>query len=66
MAASMLTEIIASASMPDMIQLAVDERLGAFVDAVGACERLFKQPIPVAYTRYVFVCAHTLESRGSQ
>lgn len=52
MAASMLTNIIASVKLPDMIQLAIDEKCGHFVNAVGACERLQKQPIPVAYTRY--------------
>lgn len=52
MAASMLTQIIASVKLPEMIQLAINERCGSFVDAVGACERLQKQPIPVAYTRY--------------
>ena len=52
MAASMLTNIIASVKLPDMIQLAIDEKCGHFVNSVGACERLQKQPIPVAYTRY--------------
>lgn len=51
MAASMLTEVVASVKLPDMIQLAITEKCGQFVDAVGACERLQKQPIPVAYTR---------------
>ena len=51
MASSMLTQVVASAQLPDMIQLAIDEHVGHFVDAVGACERLLKQPIPVAYTR---------------
>ena len=53
MAASMLTNIIASVKLPDMIQLAIDENCGHYVNAAGACERLQKQPIPVAYTRYV-------------
>lgn len=51
MAASMLTQVVASAQLPAMLQLAVDEQVAQYVNAVGACERLLKQPIPVAYTR---------------
>ena len=51
MAATALTQIIASTDTPEMLKVAVDEQIVRFVDAVGACERLRKQPIPLAYTR---------------
>ena len=53
MAATVLTQLIASAHLPEMLQISLDAQIVKFVDAVAACERLKKQPIPVAYTRCV-------------
>lgn len=50
-AATVLTQLIASAGLPNMLQISVDEQIVRYVDSVAACERLQKQPIPVAYTR---------------
>ncbi len=52
MAATVLTQLVASAKLPQMLQISIDEQLVRYVDSVAACERLQKQPIPVAYTRY--------------
>ena len=51
MAATVLTQLIAAAKLPQMLQVTVDQQLVQYVDSVAACERLQKQPIPVAYTR---------------
>ena len=50
-AAMALTQVIASTHMPEMLKMQVDEQIVRFVDAAAACERLRKQPIPLAYTR---------------
>lgn len=52
MAATVLTQLIAAAKLPQMLQITVDQQLVQYVDSVAACERLQKQPIPVAYTRH--------------
>ncbi len=51
MAATVLTQLIASAKLPEMLQISVDQQIVQYIDSVAACERLQKQPIPVAYTR---------------
>ena len=51
MAATVLTNLVASAKLPQMLQISLDQQIARYVDAVAACERLQKQPIPVAYTR---------------
>ena len=51
MAATVLTQLIASANLPEMLQISVDKQIVQYIDSVAACERLQKQPIPVAYTR---------------
>ena len=50
-AATVLTQLVASAKLPEMLQISLDEQIARYVYAVAACERLQKQPIPVAYTR---------------
>lgn len=52
MAATVLTQLIASANLPEMLQISVDKQIVQYIDSVAACERLQKQPIPVAYTRH--------------
>ena len=51
MAATVLTQLIASANLPHMLQISLDEQIARYLDGVAACERLHKQSIPVAYTR---------------
>ena len=51
MAATVLTQLVAAANLPDMLQISLDGQIAKYVDSVGACERLNKQPIPLAYTR---------------
>ncbi|DBB06208.1 TPA: hypothetical protein ACH3X3_009754 [Trebouxia sp. C0006] len=52
MAATVLTQLVASANLPEMLQISVDKQIVQYIDSVAACERLQKQPIPVAYTRH--------------
>ncbi|KAL0031296.1 hypothetical protein WJX79_001422 [Trebouxia sp. C0005] len=52
MAATVLTQLIASANLPEMLQISVDKQIVQYIDSVAACESLQKQPIPVAYTRH--------------
>ena len=52
MVAAVLTQLVASANLSDMLQTSLDAQIAKYVDGVAACERLFKQPIPSAYTRY--------------
>lgn len=47
-----LQALAASRSVP-FKQLASEEQLTLYNQTVAACERLAKQPIPIAYTRWV-------------
>ena len=51
MAAAILTQLVASANLPEMLQSSIDDQIARYVDSVAACERLQKQPIPLAYRR---------------
>lgn len=46
-----MSELVYSASMGDMERANMDRNLTQFHDNVGACERIFKTPIPLSYTR---------------
>lgn len=46
-----MSELVYSASMSDMERANMDRNLTQFHDNVGACERIFKTPIPLSYTR---------------
>ena len=60
MAATVLTQLVASVKLPEMLQITLDQQIAKYVDGVAACERLQKQPIPVAYTRYTYSYVFTL------
>ena len=47
-----MTEILRSMHLTSMQLVTMDEQITAMNAVVAACERLYKQPIPVAYTRY--------------
>jgi len=51
-ALAVLTELAARAPLLDAHRIRLDENLTFFEDAVGACERLLKTPIPISYTRH--------------
>jgi len=51
-ALAVLTELAARAPLLDAHRIRLDENLTFFEDAVGACERLLRTPIPVSYTRH--------------
>jgi len=46
-----ISEIINKCRVGEYERVAMDTNLTQFHDNVGACERIFKTPIPVAYTR---------------
>lgn len=46
-----MSEFVSSSTMTDMQRSSIDKNLTEFHDNVGACERLFKTPIPLSYTR---------------
>ncbi|CAK0822403.1 unnamed protein product, partial [Prorocentrum cordatum] len=47
----MLSDAIHSANLPVIDQMKLDEDLTKFSDYYGMCERIFKTPIPLSYTR---------------
>lgn len=51
MAATVLTQLVTAAKLPHLLQTSLDVQIARYVDSVGACERLNRQPIPLAYTR---------------
>lgn len=46
-----MSELVYSTSMSEMERASMDRNLTQFHDNVGACERIFKTPIPLSYTR---------------
>jgi putative membrane protein len=46
-----ISELIAQCQVPDWEKVSMDDNITQFHDSVGTCERLFKTPIPLAYTR---------------
>jgi putative membrane protein len=46
-----VSELINKCQLPNWERVTMDKNLTQFHDNVGACERIFKTPIPVAYTR---------------
>ena len=51
-AVSILTELGAAAPLRESHRIRLDENLTYFEDAVGSCERILTQPIPLSYTRH--------------
>ena len=51
-AVSILTELGAAAPLNESHRIRLDENLTYFEDAVGSCERILMQPIPLAYSRH--------------
>jgi predicted membrane chloride channel (bestrophin family) len=51
-AVSILTELGAAAPLNESHRIRLDENLTYFEDAVGSCERILTQPIPLAYSRH--------------
>lgn len=49
---SVLGDAVSTASVPAALKLAMDHNLTAFADIVGQCERIFKTPIPLSYSRH--------------
>jgi putative membrane protein len=46
-----MSELVYSTSMSEMERASMDRNLTQFHDNVGTCERIFKTPIPLSYTR---------------
>lgn len=46
-----LSELISQCQISQWEKITMDENITAYHDNVGACERIFKTPIPLAYTR---------------
>ncbi len=51
-AVSILTELGAAAPLRESHRIRLDENLTYFEDAVGSCERILTQPIPLSYSRH--------------
>lgn len=49
--ARMLAEIIKSAALTPQESWLMDANLSIFADTTGGCERIFKTPIPLSWTR---------------
>lgn len=49
---SVLGDTVSTADVPSALKLAMDHNLTAFADIVGQCERIFKTPIPLSYSRH--------------
>ncbi|KAG0584665.1 hypothetical protein KC19_3G226300 [Ceratodon purpureus] len=48
-----ISEIINQCQIPDLERITMDRNITQCHDNLGACDRIFKTPIPVAYTRLV-------------
>ena len=46
-----LSELVANSSIISPERFRMDQNLTFFADALGACERILKTPIPLSYTR---------------
>lgn len=46
-----MSELISQCQISQWEKITMDKNITAFHDNVGACERIFKTPIPLAYTR---------------
>ena len=46
-----LAEIVRAAELNDSEVFLMEANLSFFMDAVGGCERIFKTPIPLSYSR---------------
>ena len=51
-----LSEMIGESCILTPERFRMDENLTFFADALGACERILKTPIPLSYTRWVLAC----------
>eukprot|EP00884_Botryococcus_braunii_P014331 jgi/Botrbrau1/2289/Bobra.101_2s0112.1 len=49
---SMLSELVRRAGLPTVQVLSIDQNLTFFADCIGSCERIFKTPMPLSYTRH--------------
>lgn len=47
-----LSDAIAALAASDYKVMQINLRISTYSDTVAACERLYKQPIPTAYTRH--------------
>lgn len=46
-----LSDAVFTLQSSDFTLMQINRRISTFSDTVAACERLYKQPIPTAYTR---------------
>ena len=70
-----LSDATAALSASDFKFVQINDRISTYSDTVAACERLYKQPIPTAYTRHACHCSdqfsqalnpeHTLRGNGA-
>ena len=49
---SAMSANLRTASLDPMSQARVDQSIATLVDLTGACERIFKSPVPLVYTRH--------------
>jgi len=46
-----LSSLVKQANIPDVEMSILDRNISFFCDTIGICERIFKTPLPLAYTR---------------
>ena len=50
-----LSELVESSCIVSPERFRMDQNITFFMDAQGVCERILKTPIPLSYTRWVFL-----------
>lgn len=58
----MLTAAVKMLTVPDFQRVTIDQEISNFHLNLAACERLFGQPIPIAYTRHTSRCPSFLSA----
>lgn len=48
----MVTELIKQTSMHPLHAMMMQQNVQFFYDALGGCERIYRTPIPLSYTRH--------------
>lgn len=63
--AQVLTEAVKALRVTDYQRVTIDTEISTFHLNLAACERLYAQPIPIAYTRHTSRCAHWSNFHGT-
>lgn len=47
-----MSSMVKKANMDEVLMFNIDKSLAGFCDSIGVCERIFKTPMPLVYTRH--------------